>query len=104
MDHFSLLLFTCTFSVIFAGVISFNYFSRGQSRSLRHVWVALVCWPLMLACYAISCRYPALTPPAYVLSFMFSVTGLISGMKINLEQQKHDLEDAEKKRSGIISG
>ncbi len=104
MDHISLMLFTCVFSVIFAGVIGFNYLLRGKGRSLRQVWIVLVCWPLMLICYAVSCWYPAVIQPMYVLSSLLSVMGLASGMKINLEQQKHDLEKADEKRAGTTSG
>jgi predicted membrane channel-forming protein YqfA (hemolysin III family) len=89
-SHLAFAFFTCLLSAVFAGMVSFNYLARGRARSLREVRLVLLCWAAVLACYALSCRFPSAAETWHWTAFVVGIIGGSSGLYVNGEQQRKD--------------
>ena len=94
LAHIAFSIVTGIFSLVYAGVVYFNYLARGKRRSLREIRLTLLCWAAWLAVYAASSRYALSEEALICLALSINTIGLTSGLQVNAMQQRRDAEQA----------
>lgn len=94
LAHIAFSIITGLFSVVYVGMVYFNYLGRGKRRSLHEIRLTLLCWALWLAVYAVSSQYTLPEEVLIWLALIINTIGLSSGLHVNAEQQRRDAEQA----------